>query len=233
MREEWGYFRAKYKLPTRNKAGRKDKIKMRRHDGSKMAIPIADYSAPVPIYRFKQARALSGFGEKDNARAWTMSILTDSEKEVALQQKYSQWNQQHQFKTQPYEFARLIAKIGYGYATAEVGFGSFDPLVTDIILGKSDDYFYFVGGDYLVGDGDILPPRAGGNHLLDIEIRFVGSGRALVVVGVRLFSASSTPRYHAVVGVVDFGNEEHAHRFEQHRLAGKMKVVPFTGIQAP
>jgi hypothetical protein len=90
-------------------------------------------------------------------------------------------------------------------------------LTTDMILGHSDDYYYYVGGSW-----DIGPAIPRGNHITNISFRFTSSQTAWVIVDIRLFSAAQTPSYHVVVGEIDLTNAEHFLAFEQHRLSGKL-----------
>ncbi len=218
---EWGFFRSKRTFPTRRKKRRKTHIKLRRVDGGPLNVPVSDYSAPVPLYKFGEARILSGLPPGSDHLRWTMVVLADHDAEMAMQRKYPEWNKQHRLKAQPHEFARLLAKIAYGYVVAEVGLDAFNPLVLGIILGKSDDYFYTVGGAW-----DIEPAVPNGDHITDIRIKFVSPFHALVIVDIRLFSAIETPSYHVVVGLIDLKNPEHLRAFEKHRLEGKIIVIP-------
>jgi hypothetical protein len=91
------------------------------------------------------------------------------------------------------------------------------PIVTDIILGESDDYFKTVGGSH-----DIAPPVPGGDHTLGIELKHILPSRVLVKVNIRLFSSVATPSYHVVVGQIDLQNMQHILAYEKLRFDGKM-----------
>lgn len=218
--QEWGPIRAARNFPTRNKKKRQIHVKLRRRDGSPLKVPVSDYSAPTPLYLFGQARILSGLPHGTDHLRWTIKMLLDHDSEIAMKAKYPDWDGAHIFKTRPHEFARLIAKIGYGYATAELGSATFDPLVTDIIRGNSDDYFYTVGGSH-----DIGPATKGGDHKMNIHM-LVKDGGILVIVDIRLFSQAETPDYHVVVGRIDLQNPQQMASFEQHRLNGRVEIVP-------
>ena len=185
------------------------------------SIPIGHHSTPVPLYKFGEARILAGLppGLGDDKR-WTVVMLTSNEEEMAMQQRFPEWNRVHSVRMMPHRFARLIAKIGHGYATAELGIGSFTPLTTELILGRSADYYYYVGGSW-----DIDPPIPGGDHITKISLRFTSSQAAWVVVDIRLFSGTETPSYHVVVGEIDLTNPEHFRALEQHRLNGKLVLA--------
>jgi HNH endonuclease len=218
---EWGPFRTKRTFPTRRKKKRKTHIMIQGLDGVQRPIPIRHHSTPVPMYKFGKARILEGLppGLGDDQR-WTIVMLSSKEEEIAMQERFPEWNRVHTFRAMPHRFARLIAKIGHGYATAEVGIGSFKALTTDVILGHSDDFYYYVGGNW-----NIDPAISSGNHITDICFQFTSSHTAWVVVHIRLFSAAETPNYHVVVGEIDLTNADHLQAFEKHRLNGKLALT--------
>lgn len=215
LAEEYAYFRAKYGLPTRRPKNRKKTVKLPSIIGGWIDVPATEYTAPVPLYRFKTARILSGAPPIPNSHAWTMDILGGGAEEVNLQKKYPLWTKAHILKPQPYQFARFIAKVAYGYAVAELGIDCFEPLANDIILGRSDNFFRFVGSE------PREPPPSGwpsdGKHHFSIVVRFVRVNVGLVIVDVKLFAAAGTPVYHAVVGEIDLGRPAHFLAWERHR----------------
>ena len=217
MREEWGYLRSKLNFPTRKIRNRKTDIELVDINGRPFRIPLADYSCPVFVYKFSTAGYLSKLAGESNNQGWTAEILTDENSEIEMQTKYPSWNKQHTLKARPHEFARLIAKIGYGYSVAELGLGTFDPFVKEIIIGRSDDYFNFVGGSW-----NVAPPIQGGDHITNIRFKFIDIKTALVIVDIRLLSQISTPGYHVVVGKIDLENDQHAKAFRQHHKMGKL-----------
>ena len=224
LSEEWAYFRAKYGLPTRRPKNRMKTVFLECRTGGYIKVPANEYTAPVPLYRFATARILSGSQPIPNSHAWTIAVLSDGDEEVRLQRRYPLWTGKHSFRVEPYRFARFIAKIGYGFAVAEMGSHCFRPLVRDIILGRSDDYFHFVGS------APREPPASGwprgGKHHFGITIRFVQDGIGLVVVDVKLFAEAGTPVYHAVVGEIDTKNPGHFAALEQYRSAGRLALLP-------
>ena len=217
--KEWGYLRIKRNFPTRSKSStRRTHVKLMKRDGSPMKMPISDYSCPVPLYKFKQARILSGLPRGDDNLHWTMDILTTKAEEEAAQRKYPEWNWAHSIQALPYQFARLLAKIGFSYVVAEYGLNGFRPLTTDIILGQSDDYFFHVGGSLEVPEA--IP---GNDHVTKISLLFTSTTRSLIIVDIRLFSQIRTPEYHVVVGEIDLSIAEHLATFERHRAAKKFQ----------
>ena len=216
LAEEYARFRVKYGLPTRRPKNRKKTVNLASTTGGWIKVPAAEYTAPVPLYQFKTARILSGVPPIPNSHAWTMDILVGgSDEEVRLQKKYPLWTKGHILRPQPYQFARFIAKMSYGFAVANLGLDCFEPLANDIILGRSDDYFRFVGSEYRDPPPSGWP--SGGAHHFSIVVRFVRKNVALVVVDVKLFAEAKTPVYHAVVGEIDLGKSAHFIAWERHR----------------
>lgn len=223
LTEEYARFRAKHGLPTRRPRNRKKMVKLPSVTGGWIKVPATEYTAPVPIYRFKAARILSGAPPVPNSHAWTMKILGGGDEEVRLQQKYPLWTRAHTFRPEPYQFARFVAKVAYGFAVANLGIDCFKPLANDIILGRSDDYFRLVGSE------PREPPPSGwpngGQHHFSIVVRFVRGNVGLVVVDVKFFADAGTPVYHAVVGEIDLGNSEHFTAWERHRSDDRWQVT--------
>jgi len=91
-------------------------------------------------------------------------------------------------------FCRLIAKIAYSYAVAELGFHSFQPVLLDLILGESQTPFYWVGGDMTVS-----PPEPTVLHKLDHKIETI-RGMQYMVAYISLFCFFGAPAYRVVVG---------------------------------
>lgn len=152
-------------------------------------------------------------------------MLSAHQDEVDMQRKFPRWNKTHTIKIRAITFARLLAKIAYGYAVAEYGLSTttaFTPLGLDLILGRSDDGFYTVGGD------SIIPPQegAGPPHTLGLLLLSVSLSRLLLVVEIRLFRQSSTPVYRVIVGEILLNNPEHVAMYKKHRAHGKIKEFP-------
>lgn len=220
--KEWKLLRIKRGFPSRSK--KKDQpthLTLMSKWGSPIRVPIQDYSCPVPAYQFKTARILDDSNRGDDNKHWTMAMYADTDEEANMRIKFPAWNGQHNIRAQPYQFARLLAKIAYGRVVSEYGLDGFKPLVLDIILGKSDDYFYTVGGE--IG---IQPRVEGGDHILDIEVHIQKESRALIVVYMRLFSQIESPHYRVVVGEIDLNNPNQRTILDKHSIDGKLIALP-------
>lgn len=234
---EWGNFRAKHGFPTRNKKRRTEKlassVMMGTSHLSPLAIPLVGHSTPVMMYKFKEARILSGAQRGDDNRDWGIPvIMTSRDDELAMQKNYPAWDQAHKLKAEPFTFARFVAKVAHSYAIAEYAKSdpdAFAPLLTDLILGRSDDRFFAVGGSL-----DIAPPLRvpGGTHTFKLRVLLRSStgqrlaDHALIIIDVRFFSGIESPSYHAVAGLVRFDNQKHFATFEKKRLDGEMISPP-------
>ena len=97
----------------------------------------------------------------------------------------------------------MIAKIGYLFATALVGYSGFRPLIRGSIMNSEANPSYFVGMN------EIQEP-SGLNHNHEINLLIQGrlAGTTLLIVHVRLFPYGETPTYHAVVGEFVAGTQE-------------------------
>jgi hypothetical protein len=91
-------------------------------------------------------------------------------------------------------FARMLAKIGHAYATAELGINVFKPLLPEIILNANAYPFYLVGGE-----PRIAPADPGICHELRLGTTNVDD-KQFIMVNIRLFSYLGTPIYRVVVG---------------------------------
>jgi hypothetical protein len=94
---------------------------------------------------------------------------------------------------QPTVLARVVAKIGYGFAVAERGLGSFEPVVLPAILGTSDDIGQWVG----CLDVSLTPgAQLTGSYTLTVGD--LPDGQVISVV--QLFAGMGVPEYVVVVG---------------------------------
>lgn len=95
----------------------------------------------------------------------------------------------------PYVFAQFLAKVAHSYACAYFGLKAFEPMLLDLIYGKTDGGFrHWVGGDLAV-----QPPMPGKLHHVSAT-RIERGGSVFLIVHIHLFRMLGTPAYHVVVG---------------------------------
>ncbi|MBY5828563.1 hypothetical protein ACC676_00410 [Rhizobium ruizarguesonis] len=94
-------------------------------------------------------------------------------------------------------YLRSLAKTAHAVAVANYGLGSFDPLLTDIILKRSDDLERFVGD--LPG---LSPFEDDPLHTMQVSSGEIPDGPAagLLVVRIQLYPALKSPEHFVVVG---------------------------------
>ncbi|GAB2808174.1 hypothetical protein [Dyella kyungheensis] len=202
LKQGLGLFRHRINSPTRRRKDRPAEplvgIGRRLGDGplqdsgERMAIPIME--VPVAYFCLKFLRLpgiLSGLLPSGEitwefwCRAW--------EAEAALQRVRPTQEGLHLGGLRPITFARFLAKVAHGYAVAEIGLESFEPLLLDLILGRSEEISHLIGGD-----GRDMPP-------MDEEFYLTSGwhedvhGSFLVVV-MRLYANLGAPWYSVVVG---------------------------------
>ena len=137
------------------------------------ALPAEDYSGGVATL------TLPGFGERLNK----------------LKAKYRANKVSFEPGVQIESLGKMLAKIAHAYAVAELGYGTFKPLLTNIILNQPPLYIsQFVGGVR-----DVEMPLGGDLHDIEIDQTGLGQGRYLVVK-IQLFADRKLPVYYVVVG---------------------------------
>lgn len=193
-------FRVRYKLwrYKQNKAKRSYSFGIKRPDGSsgRIRIPIEEMPATAWLYRFGQANILKGRPPFDPTFDWLPVPLSDGRDLKLAMEKYN-WDGRLNIRTVPEQYARMLAKIGYGYAVAELGLEGFEPLCLDIVLNKPAICSYLVGGSWTLKD----KPETSGDHFIAIGQASSAIANPLVVVFIRLFQQmQGAPHHHVVVG---------------------------------
>lgn len=138
---------------------------------------------------------------------FNLTVLGSGNDETRMQQGFPQWNHSHTIKAMPERFARMIGKVGYSYAVAELGTRMFCALVPPYITGKHKDIQLLVGSSptpFGVANGTIRLETRFEIQMLCVQLGCVVSG--LVIVYVQPLAPLAFPRYHVVVGFVDLSN---------------------------
>ncbi len=92
-------------------------------------------------------------------------------------------------------FMRMLAKMGYSYAAAEIGSTSLHPMLADLVLARSPNAAYL---SYLVG-GDAEPaPKGDFSNRIELWEHTI-NGVVYTVVTIQLFGFMGMPKYHVVV----------------------------------
>lgn len=95
----------------------------------------------------------------------------------------------------PADYLRLLIKIGYSFAVAERGTtDGVLPLISDVILGKSENAPHLIGSGLIPGENDDTQEQ----HTLQAGIYRLDQS-VFEFVQVRLFGNLGLPSYHVVV----------------------------------
>jgi hypothetical protein len=216
LRGIYGDFRMHRNMRTRRKKERPEAKEIGTENGP-ASISWREYAAPLWIYEM----GLSGFyldAPPDlDVSIVTLSSIHDGAKLQELQTKYK-WDSRIQFRFAPGEFMRMLAKIGYTYAVAELGYGSFRPIVLDAILKTGVNVSHFVGQNQTK---DAPDPTY--KHLLRIKDQSSPGRKPIVVSEVKLFASFQTPTYHIIVGEIDTPEQ---HVAIKQKLQNRQAVTP-------
>jgi len=94
-------------------------------------------------------------------------------------------------------FMRMLAKIAYAFAAAELKSNDFHPILRDLVLARAPNAAYL---SYLVGGDGETAPTLKGNFTNRVEIwDHVINGATYTVVSIQLFGFMGMPKYQVVV----------------------------------
>ena len=198
-RDLWGDARIAFDASSRRRSQRRQKLSMSDPDGfgRSVAIPAAEFPAGFVFYKMCQAGLLQGLPENvDISKKWQLVVIDDDKRRKDFLAKYPKRKLTLSFRHVPYDFGRLLAKIGYGQVLTQLDPGDFRPICIPYILGQKDNVSYVVGGTF----EEQAPERDNGYSLRTVG--FGNSDRIILVALIRLLSNTWTPAYHVVVGDV-------------------------------
>jgi hypothetical protein len=211
LRGELQHVRAILNLKTRRKSERPKTYPIsinRNGTMTSVEAPLEDHPIilPMPVFlppAFLDTREYDGGVQVTGYRA--VKWGPDPE-DVA--RKYGVREISISVNTAPAEFARMLGKIGYSYAVAELGPNAFNEiLVLDATMGKKQDIGRWVGSS---AESITVPLNA--LHYLQIRIAPDPDplGRLpVVLVDVKLFASSPVPTYTVVVGTLGSAIAQH------------------------
>ena len=153
-------------------------------------IPIEDYPTTLLMLTAGEARVFVAPGTAHEGQAWNY-CGADIGKFVA---KYGLHSFAHP-ALDAHSFLRMIGKIAHSFLCAEMGLDSFQPTLPDMILGKSEAVWQYIGGQADTGPaGDEL-------HEISIAAPRLHEGRNFFIVRIRLFAKFGAPAYLVAAGM--------------------------------
>ncbi|MGO9006746.1 MAG: hypothetical protein ACLQIQ_09280 [Beijerinckiaceae bacterium] len=192
----FGPVRIRLGLQTRNPDDRPTKLTLgflhRNGRLESRTIPASDYPLAIPGLKLPPPGILTGSEPHDRQVGEIFIRLpTDDHKRWLAEDgpavRLASFNN--------HVFCQMLAKIAHSYAVAEWGFHSFEPLLLDLILGRSETASYWVGGDMTVS-----APEPAGLHRLQLK-REIISNIEYVIAYITLFCNLGMPEYRIVVGI--------------------------------
>jgi len=190
-----GPTRIRLNLPTRNPSQKPSMLTLfiAHKDGhsEERTVPASEFPLIIPGLRLPPPGVLVGARpHPDNVGEFFLKYPTEelrrliaNENEAVRLASFNSWL-----------FARMLAKIAHSFAVAEWGYDSFDHFLPDLILGKTQTAFHYVGGDMSITTRD-----NNGLHRIFAR-REIIRGCEYVIVYLTLFCNFGMPEYRVVVG---------------------------------
>ena len=196
LRNLMGKMRARLNLPTRSPQKRGSTLPLRlcsRVDGrdTERILPIEEFPVFITGYLMPPPGILRGQPESTTLENGVKFWIQPDQKAAAI--AGSEW--QIPFDIDPDTFGRLIAKIAHSFAVAELGLSRFQPMLLDMILGRTE-----TGFGHLVGRSPERPPDDNtALHFMRVYNEQTPIGHCLMAE-IRLFCCFGAPTYFVVVG---------------------------------
>lgn len=206
LRTMYGPLRLMYDLPSRRRKGRPAtlplKIKYKPEDEwTEIPINQEDYPFLVTFPYFSMPDLLTGIKTKGNRgpvtkKLWIRGasanhVFLDHLQKLTLKLKV--YSIMPESKAHIEEFCQMLAKIGYSYAIAELGYGKFEPLLLKHIIDRElSNCADFIGSL----DKDELPSI----NLHELSLH-QDSNKNYIIVRMRFLAKLGTPTYYVVVGL--------------------------------
>lgn len=153
-------------------------------------VAVADHPAMLCVPTFEAPGILTGHDGTDICGMWSSISNPEAVK------KFPEGTRVGRVEFHARTYARMLAKIAHAFAAADAGLDTFQPLLPDFILGKSDANPNFLIGCFVQN----LPAEVGALHRMHLETAQLGDGRRFLVANMRLFAQYGAPQYHVVVG---------------------------------
>lgn len=161
-------------------------------DEDTVSLPLEDYPALLQFPLFKPPAFLTGESYEKGITLYGVDTISFGPSPEEMAKKLGVTRIKFTQNYRHIEFARMIAKIAYGFSIAELGMRKLDDIfVLPAIRGEKDDIGRWVG----IVDDTPQPSVKMLHHLKLLEDR----DRGLLLGDVRLFSDSQTPTYRVVL----------------------------------
>ena len=199
-----GNFRISLGLPTRNPKQRPQNLEihlLKNGRVEKTNISASEIPLMCAVPQLPPPRVVQGLPPTSKLDYAVVAIYTD-----AVRKKFIATHGEG-VVINPIDifiFLRFLAKVAHSYAVALRGMGGFQPLLSDIILGKPEvlcsELFQLIGGGMNLPSKLLSDPQSLPLHHLEIH-HCEASGTKFLIVSIQLFCFLNTPTYDVVVGI--------------------------------
>jgi hypothetical protein len=163
-----------------------------------VSLPAAQSGAFLHLPLFRRAALLDGHAFTAGVEIRGIETLQFGKSPVDLMLTRGAHASRDQVDLDATAFARLLAKIGYGYAVYEYGYLELNRVfVLPLIFGKSDDGGMWVGSNNFTSRAE----RRGADQILAsaIEKPFEQTHEHVLISRVKLFATAGTTGYEIVI----------------------------------
>jgi hypothetical protein len=205
LRTMYGPLRLLYDLPSRRKKSRPKtlplKVKFKpNEEWSKIQVVQDRYPFLITFPYFSMPNLLTESPSREirgavTNRLWIRGASPSYVFKDLLQKLTLELNAcsiMPESKAHVEEFCQMLAKIGYSFAVAELGYGNFKPFLIPHIINKDLSNC----SDYI---GSLSKDESPSDQLHELSIH-KNSNPNYVTVRIRLFAKLGTPTYYVVVG---------------------------------
>lgn len=217
-RDLWGDARTSYDAPSRRKKDRQKFIHMSdaASPSRNTKVPVGEYPAGFVFYRMGLPGLLQGLAADDDvSNSWKFTVLNDDHRRNEFLKNNPDKKLTLKFRNVPYEFGRLLCKVGYGQLLTVFDLGDFSPICLPYIMGEKTNVSYIIGETT-----EKTAPIPGIGYSLD-AFGLIHDSKLLLIAKVRLYANAHSPEYQVIVGEV-IGD----HNIRQ--ILGKMGHTQFT-----
>ena len=152
-------------------------------------IPVKDYPTTLVLLHAREAGVFLPPGAEQGGTVWNY-LATDIGVFLAKYGFHSLANP----ALDTHSFMRMIGKIGHAFLSAELGWGNFSPTLPPMILGQSQNFWEYIGGEPDSG------PASEELHEIALVSARHHNGRSFYMVRLRLFARLGAPSFLIAAG---------------------------------
>ncbi len=162
-----------------------------------LEIEPGDYPPSIELPQFPQPKVLRGLPKSPDVYPMKQSVWGYEDVDALNRLRIKHGSvARYPHKIPVLSFVRMLAKIAHCGAVSGYGLDAFRPLLLDLILGRTNDFTNFVGGELS------QQPKEVGQYRMTFSFQ-QRRWRWFLCAHFRLFPELCSPLYHIVVGEID------------------------------